>query len=324
VVAGRHTPTVADISILDPAVHAAPKAYLIKGSQELVLKSVTASYDGSGAAGSFVPAVQVVDPSGFVTGTFPLGATLAAGASADISWFPLRGAPCPTPTPVTPLGTIFAWYDFADTTTITLDGSGNISQILDKTGNGHDAAQSVAAQRPGQSTVNGLNAGLFANATSTELVTTGFTDALAQPFSVVAVFTQDGASSATYFPGPYCGQHGATNAWLFCNGPFNQVAAQAGTNSLKLALATPFTQHFFCALYNGNNSAFYLDGVHTSGDLGTGFETMITLGRGNDNVVGHTDHLIGKLCELIFYNGLLTTNQITLNRTYVQGKWATP
>jgi hypothetical protein len=79
---------MADISILDPAVSAVPKSYKVKGAQEIVLKGVTASYDGTGAGGSFIPAVQVVDPSGFIVGTYTLGSTLTAGASADVSWFP--------------------------------------------------------------------------------------------------------------------------------------------------------------------------------------------------------------------------------------------
>jgi hypothetical protein len=79
---------VADISILDPAVHAAPKSYMIHGAQEIVLKGVTATLDGTGAAGTWVPALQVVDPSGFVVGTYTCGTVLAAGASADVSWFP--------------------------------------------------------------------------------------------------------------------------------------------------------------------------------------------------------------------------------------------
>lgn len=81
-----------DISIHDPSVASAPKAYTITGSLEVVIKSVTGSFDGTSAAGSWVPAVQVVDPSGFVIGTFPAGQTLAAGASADVSWFPGIGA----------------------------------------------------------------------------------------------------------------------------------------------------------------------------------------------------------------------------------------
>ena len=79
---------MADISIQDPAVHPAPKSYTIAGAQEIILKGVSASFDGSGAASSWVPAVQIVDPSGHVVGTYPCGTALAAGASADVAWFP--------------------------------------------------------------------------------------------------------------------------------------------------------------------------------------------------------------------------------------------
>jgi len=82
---------VTDISILDPSAAAAPKGYTIKGAQEVVIRNVTASFDGTSAASAWVPALQIVDPSGFVTGTYPLGTSLAAGASADVSWFPSVG-----------------------------------------------------------------------------------------------------------------------------------------------------------------------------------------------------------------------------------------
>lgn len=77
-----------DISILQPAVAAVPTGFTIAGAQEIVLKGVTASFDGTGAAGAFVPAVQVVNPAGVIVGTYTLGQTLAAGALADVSWFP--------------------------------------------------------------------------------------------------------------------------------------------------------------------------------------------------------------------------------------------
>jgi hypothetical protein len=82
---------VADASILDPSIAPAPKGYLITGSQEIVLKSVTGSFDGTGAAAAFVPSLQIIDPSGFIVATFPVTTTLAAGGSADVSWFPGLG-----------------------------------------------------------------------------------------------------------------------------------------------------------------------------------------------------------------------------------------
>jgi len=102
---------VADISILDPSVAAAPKSYTVKGAQEVVLRSVTGSFDGTSAAGSWVPALQILDPAGFVTGTFPLGSTLAAGVSADVSWFPGVNAT----QSVVPVGQVRLIYDFTVT-----------------------------------------------------------------------------------------------------------------------------------------------------------------------------------------------------------------
>lgn len=79
---------MADSAILASQVQATPNGYTLPSGQELILKSVKASYDGTGAAGSFVPVLQVVAPGGAIIGEYPLGQTLAAGASADISWFP--------------------------------------------------------------------------------------------------------------------------------------------------------------------------------------------------------------------------------------------
>lgn len=79
---------MADASILDPSVAAAPKQYTISGSQELLIKSISATFDGSAAAVSWVPAIQVCDSESEVIGTYPMDTALAAGASADVSFFP--------------------------------------------------------------------------------------------------------------------------------------------------------------------------------------------------------------------------------------------
>lgn len=77
-----------DASLLSPSVATVPKQYTVTGTQDITLRSVTASFDGTSAAGSFVPALQIVDNTGVTVATFPIGTTLAAGASADVTWFP--------------------------------------------------------------------------------------------------------------------------------------------------------------------------------------------------------------------------------------------
>lgn len=71
------------------AVVAAPKDYSIPAAQQILLLSVRASFDGTGAAGSFLPAVQILDNNGnvLVTAADP-NVSVVAGASADVSWFP--------------------------------------------------------------------------------------------------------------------------------------------------------------------------------------------------------------------------------------------
>jgi hypothetical protein len=86
-----------DVPIVNRPSLAAPKDYLIPGTQEIILRSVGAAFDGSGSASSFLPALQLLAPDGTVmfTAVDPNN-SVAAGASADVSWFP--GV---TPTPST-------------------------------------------------------------------------------------------------------------------------------------------------------------------------------------------------------------------------------
>jgi len=82
---------VADVALIAQAVTTTPEGYTVPGSQEIILKSVTASYDGTGAGGSFIPTLQIIAPNGSVVASCPVSTTLAAGALADVSWFPRVG-----------------------------------------------------------------------------------------------------------------------------------------------------------------------------------------------------------------------------------------
>lgn len=79
---------MADVEILAQQLSAAPLPYVIPGGQEIELKVLAAAFDGSAASAPWQPAIQVVGPSGQVLRTFPLSTALAAGASADVTWFP--------------------------------------------------------------------------------------------------------------------------------------------------------------------------------------------------------------------------------------------
>lgn len=80
-----------DAPIVDTSVEAAPKDYGFSGQTNLLLKSVRASIDGNGAATAFVPALQLLAPDGTVMWSGVSETEVAAGGSADVSWFPGGG-----------------------------------------------------------------------------------------------------------------------------------------------------------------------------------------------------------------------------------------
>lgn len=82
---------MADVALIAQAVTTAPEGYTIPGAQEIILKSIFASFDGTGAGGSYVPTLQILAPNNAVVASCPVGSVLAAGASADVSWFPRVG-----------------------------------------------------------------------------------------------------------------------------------------------------------------------------------------------------------------------------------------
>jgi len=82
---------MADDAIVNSTVSSVPKDYTLSGTQQLLLKAVRASYDGSGAGSAWKPALQMVAPNGTVMWTATQTSTIAAGVSANVSWFPGLG-----------------------------------------------------------------------------------------------------------------------------------------------------------------------------------------------------------------------------------------
>ena len=77
----------ATLQILRDAVKAVPIIYTVPGGQVLGLMGLRATFDGAGAAGAFLPSVQILSAAGAVM-VHAEGTSVAAGASADASFFP--------------------------------------------------------------------------------------------------------------------------------------------------------------------------------------------------------------------------------------------
>jgi hypothetical protein len=78
-----------DVVLSIPDVVAVPQDYDVPAAQEIVPKVVTASFDGSAAAAAFLPTVEILAPSGAVVCRAITSDQVAAGASADVSFFHL-------------------------------------------------------------------------------------------------------------------------------------------------------------------------------------------------------------------------------------------
>lgn len=83
-----------------------PLNYVVPASGELLPLTVEATIDGSSATASFYAVVQVLDPSGRSMGKYRSPA-IAAGGSADVTWFPGAELEDETSTPGEVLETLF-------------------------------------------------------------------------------------------------------------------------------------------------------------------------------------------------------------------------
>src|SRR5882724_5060846 len=84
---------MADAQIQLPNVGALPKEWVVPGALSILLKCVQADFDGSGAAGAFLPTVEIVSDAGLLVGRAFTDASVAAGGSASVTFAPfLEGA----------------------------------------------------------------------------------------------------------------------------------------------------------------------------------------------------------------------------------------
>jgi hypothetical protein len=85
---------VADRQFIAPlGSHATPASWQLPAALEVLTKLAYAKYNGAGAAGSYLPLLRLISDSGQVAAEAVATTTIAAGASADVTWLPFR--PCP-------------------------------------------------------------------------------------------------------------------------------------------------------------------------------------------------------------------------------------
>ena len=80
-----------DVQIRAPGTQAAPLDYTLSDAAQIVPKAVRATYDGTGAGSAFLPMLIITGPSGIEVARCPTSTSVAAGGTAEVSWFPRVG-----------------------------------------------------------------------------------------------------------------------------------------------------------------------------------------------------------------------------------------
>jgi hypothetical protein len=81
-----------DEQILVAGTSAVPLTYTVPNAIEAALLCVNATVDGTAASGAFLAAVEIISDGGVVVARCPCFTTIAAGGSAEISWFRVRNS----------------------------------------------------------------------------------------------------------------------------------------------------------------------------------------------------------------------------------------
>lgn len=231
----------------------------------------------------------------------------------------------------------YAWYDAADTSTIT-ESSGFVSQWNDKSGNGRNASQAVGANQPvtGSSTLNGLNTILFDGSNDVLNYTT---PAVADFLSLSFFFVGRINSYANAVPRicEITNASGNGRLWLSRDDSPNDnvlqtsVSYEGGANGLYVSpngviiLGSWFQANTI--VRSGLTVGDYVIRCFKREFLGT-----LTTGSGSvtstsssilriGNSSAGTRSWPGEIAELIIFNRSLQLSEITLIETYFQQKW---
>ena len=207
-----------------------------------------------------------------------------------------------------------AWYDAADESTITKDGSDRVSQWRDQSGNEHHVNQSSNGAKPlsGTRTLNGLNALAFSGSANQFLRSTE--PISGQPLTAFAVarFNSAGNNSTVF--------DGAGSRCMLRRRSNEVLAIYAG--SWFDGAATTAEAVLASVEFNGANSMIRKNGgTPVIGNPGTqGLTSGLTIGNISGNP-GENWRMDGLISELIFLSGSLPDAERQRLEGYLGHKW---
>jgi hypothetical protein len=197
---------------------------------------------------------------------------------------------------------------------ISLDGSGNVQQWNDQSGNGFNVSQGTAANRPGYVTTQSTPA-LHWTTTSQGLLDSGGFTPLSQPIEYFVVASESSTSA-----GVLVDTNAGTGCSTFANG-LNINVSNGGTQIAgpPILASTPFVSD---SIFNGSTSSIAVNGgTPVTGNLSTtGTGTSLAIGERTTGGVGW----LGNIQEVVFYSRKLSASERTRVLRYLGGRYGIP
>ncbi len=215
-----------------------------------------------------------------------------------------------------------AWYNFADLSTITKDGSDKVSAVTNAFGTDlFDLAQATGGNQPlwESANQNGNDVITFASA---DFMETGNITAVAQPMTfylaVEVPATQlAGISEFLRSTAGTTNQHG-----LHATGSPNIMNAQMDASTMTSGAVAGIlgSWHLIRLIINGASSSWEIDGVaRGTGNLGTASQDNFKISSATT-----TSTWVASMGEYIIYNKVVSGDEDTSMKEYLQAKWSTP
>ncbi|MBI1324385.1 hypothetical protein GC170_14535 [bacterium] len=227
------------------------------------------------------------------------------------------------------------WLDATDGASITLDGSGNVSQWNDKSDNGRNVAQSISGDRPAYLTgsdANSINgrpvlSSDFAVVKRLVLLNTNMLNNKTGA-TLFSVFRQVAGSAVA--SGPFNCYYGSNNTdrRFTTQVSSNNVAVRKSAGTADSTVTTTITNGVVTRLWarlNLGTAVFdaNVNGVATTGTspaagtYSSDGDSIQILCQGNQVWRAYTG-------EILFYDRPLSGSEITLIENYFRSKWGTP
>lgn len=219
-----------------------------------------------------------------------------------------------------PASKLTVWYDFSDTSSLTLDSSSGTSQINDISGNGNHATQGTSGNRPLVRPVGKVNIASrqFAEhqgGSSGMTLNTGLTYSGANGFSAACAAHCTGSANVDFFGGTT----GAIELRWTGGGPFAvQIVRRAQAALLSTTATTPAGMMNTVGCDAATNlTSVWLNGSLTTSSTNPAFTVALTT---IFEAVGQS--YSGGIGEFLFFNSsVLTTRERGLVDGYLAWKW---